>query len=228
MNPALAALACPLPFEVIETYHPAVAVAILNGGRLRPNIRTLLADFTTSAQVGKPVNAVFTGAGSNGLTPVPISAYSIFGGIAHTIDPTRAGEKFPNNPLAAVSDAALQDVPGLTFKLIVQGDNQGGTNYAPAPDDVPFQHAEILNSSRGTWAFDIPDSFQAVVTLQNQNNLQPPFKAWLTVVFFVLDIAGRQCFDPWRSNPAGARAELCRIRAAQAAACAAAVTQGKG
>jgi hypothetical protein len=158
------------PLEVVARYFPNFALALFRGVELRPNLRTLQANFSTTA-VNTRLDASFDEF---------VSSFSLFGGVASIVDPTNA---FNGNPLKTQSDAAQAIVSGITLRFTVRG---RGDDYSPVPTDTPLiLIPKVLNPTVGLWAWDNPDNVKAIYTI---NGFVPaaPFTVWTTFAFYQL------------------------------------------
>ena len=160
----------PIRFGTLAMWHPQFALAILKGCPVRPNLRTLQATFSTNA-VGTVEPASFD---------QQVSRYSVFTGVAVSIDPTGA---FAGNTFKTLSDSFQAKVTGITLNLVIRS---RGSDYAPIPDDIPLEMIEkTLNPTAGMWKFDNPDNPKAQFTIIDS----PPgenFTVWVTFNLLVL------------------------------------------
>ena len=188
-------------WETLCTFHPAFALAILNGISVRPSTRIAQATFS-STTLNQQVPASFDDV---------ITTYSVFGGVDVGIDPTNA---FPGNPQKAQSDFFESIGPsGIRVQLLAR--TAGDNDYSPIPSDVPLQMAPaILNKTAGAWHFVNPDNVKLQFTLAA---LPPggsgavPFTVWMVFSFLVLGPGGENFL---RMNPIKARAALAAAIAA--------------
>jgi hypothetical protein len=188
-------------WETLCTFHPAFALAILNGIGVRPSTRVVQAKFS-STTIGAQIPASFDAI---------ITTYSVFAGVDISIDPTNA---FAGNPIKAQSDFfQTWGASGITLQLAAY--TKGDNNYNPIPSDVPLQMVPaILNKVAGAWHMINPDNIKAEFTLQA---LPPggtgaaPFTVWLSFSFLCLGPGGEQYLA---IPPARARAELAAAIAA--------------
>jgi hypothetical protein len=158
------------PLEVVAKYFPNFALALYHGVELRPNLRTLQANFA-STTVNTRLDASFD---------EQVSSFSLFGGAAVIIDPTSA---FIGNPLKSTSDKNQADVSGLVMRFTVRG---RGDDYSPVPNDTPVTLIpKILNPTVGLWSWDNPDNVKATFTI---NGYVPaaPFTVWVVFGFYQL------------------------------------------
>ncbi|HTA17768.1 MAG TPA: hypothetical protein VK989_00665 [Polyangia bacterium] len=163
------------PLEVIAKYFPQFALALWDGVELRPNLRTLEANFSTTT-INTQLDASFD---------EQISSFSLFGGAAEVIDPTG---NLNGNPLKSMSDRAQARVSGIVVNFTVRG---RGDDYSPVPTDTPLELVPaVLNPTVGLWAWDNPDNVRARFTI---NGFVPaaPFTVWLVFGFYQL--ASRGC-----------------------------------
>ncbi len=160
----------PIKFATLAVYHPQVALAVLEGVPLRPNLRTLQVTFPNLA-AGEQEPASFD---------QQISRYSIFAGVSVTIDPTNA---FVGSALKTMSDFFQAKVSGITMNMAIRS---RGSDYAPVIDDIPLQMLEAtLNPAAGTWHFDNPDNPKALFTIQTPPT-DAPFTVWVNFNLLVL------------------------------------------
>ena len=182
-------------WETLCSFHPAFALAILNGISVRPSNRVMQAQFSS----------VTAGQQKPAALDAIITTYSVFAGADITIDPTNA---FAGNPLAAQS-AFFQTwgQTGILFSL--QARTQGDNDYNPIPTDVPLQMVPaILNKTAGAWHFVNPDNLKAQFTLASTppgGSDAVPFTCWVTFSFLVLGPGGENYLA---IAPAKARAML--------------------
>lgn len=172
------------PLEVIAKYFPNFALALYHGVELRPNLRTLQANFSTTT-VNTRLDASFD---------EQVSSFSLFGGAGLIIDPT---SNINGNPLKTTSDTNQANVSGIVCRFTVRG---RGDDYSPVPTDTPLTLIpKILNPTVGLWAWDNPDNVKATFTI---NGFVPaaPFTVWLVFGFYQLASDGlkymsmpRQC-----------------------------------
>ncbi|MGH3514302.1 MAG: hypothetical protein ACRDRB_18820, partial [Pseudonocardiaceae bacterium] len=151
-------------------YFPNFALALYHGVELRPNLRTLQANFSTTA-VDTRLDASFD---------EQVSSFSLFGGSSVIIDPTSA---FNGNPLKTTSDANQEVVSGIVMRFTVRG---RGDDYTPVPTDTPLHLVtRVLNPTVGLWAWDNPDNVKATFTI---NGFVPaaPFTVWVVFGFYQL------------------------------------------
>lgn len=168
-------------FRTLAAYHPQAALAVACGVPLRPNVRNLSVQFSSSAAVGTRLPASFAEV---------IGTYSIFAGCDTTIDPTNA---FPGNPLKYLNDTLQAYTSGITFTLECRGQD----DYTPMPDEVPLQSVpRILSGAAGIWVLDNPDNVKATFTLQVLPNAAAgstgfPITAWVNFMFLTMGSACR-------------------------------------
>lgn len=187
----IASLFTPPPPDVLAFYHPQMALAIANGVRLRPNLRTLSTKFSSNV-LNQPQPASFD---------QQIGSYSIFTGSTVTLDPTSA---FPGNVLKTTSDANQAKVTGITVTLQLLGSGGAG-DYSPIPTATPLQAAkDILNAQAGVWAMNNPDNPKALFTLTAAPP-EVPLTVWWIFCFGVLGPGGEEFMC---MSPQAARAEL--------------------
>jgi len=158
------------PLEVVAKYFPNFALALYHGVELRPNLRTLQANFATTT-VNTRLDASFD---------EQVSSFSLFGGAAVVVDPT---SNINGNPLKSVSDANQAIVSGIVVRFTVRG---RGDDYSPVPTDTPLILVpRVLNPTVGLWAWDNPDNVKATFTI---NGFVPaaPFTVWLVFSFYQL------------------------------------------
>jgi hypothetical protein len=158
------------PLEVVAKYFPNFALALYEGVELRPNLRTLQANFSTTT-VNTRLDASFD---------EQVSSFSLFAGCAVRIDPT---SNIIGNPLKALSDAAQVEVSGIVMRFTVRG---RGDDYSPVPTDTPLiMVPEVLQPMVGLWAWDNPDNVKATFTI-NAYVPAAPFTVWATFGFYQL------------------------------------------
>jgi hypothetical protein len=167
-------------WETLCTFHPAFALAILNGIGVRPSTRTVQATFS-STTLGQQKPASFDAI---------ITTYSVFAGVDITIDPTNA---FPGNPLKAQQDFfQTWGSTGITFLLAAR--TKGDNDYNPIPSDVPLQTVPaILNKVAGAWHMINPDNIKAQFTLASTppgGAQAVPFTCWVIFSFLTLGPGG--------------------------------------
>lgn len=158
------------PLEVVAKYFPNFALAMYEGVELRPNLRTLQANFSTTT-VNTRLDASFD---------EQVSSFSLFGGAAIVIDPTSF---IPGNPLKTTSDANQAIVSGIVMRMTVRG---RGDDYSPVPTDTPLVLIpRVLNPTVGLWSWDNPDNVKATFTI---NGFVPaaPFTVWVVFSFYQL------------------------------------------
>jgi hypothetical protein len=167
-------------WETLCTFHPAFALAVLNGIGIRPSTRMVQAKFS-SAALGTQVPASFDAI---------ITTYSVFGGVDITIDPTNA---FPGNPIKAQSDF-FQTWGASGITLTLQARTKGDNDYNPLPSDTPLQMVPaMLNKVAGAWHMINPDNIKAQVTLASVppgGVTAVPFTVWLGFTFLTLGPGG--------------------------------------
>lgn len=168
------------PLSTIAAYHPQFALAIANGCRARPNMRTVSAKFS-AVSVGQTLPAPFD---------TQMGGPAIFCGAAVSIDPTGA---FAGNPLKSMSDTFQAMTSGILFNMTVRSD---GEDYSPIPAsaETPLQLVPgVLNPTAGMWTFDMPDQLDANFTVAAA---QPaaPFTVWVAFSFIVLKRADANPF----------------------------------
>jgi len=182
-------------WETLCTFHPAFALAILNGISVRPSTRVAQATFS-SATLNQQIPASFDDV---------ITTYSIFGGIDIGIDPTNA---FPGNPQKAQSDFfQAWGASGIRVQLAAR--TVGDNDYNPIPNDVPLQMVpSILNKVAGAWHLQNPDNVKLQFTLAAVppgGTTAVPLTVWMVFSFLVLGPGGENFL---RMSPAKARAAL--------------------
>lgn len=166
--------------QTLAAYHPQVALAVMSGVPLRPNLRPLSVQLQNSQQ-GQPQRVSFD---------TVISQYSIFAGVAITIDPTNNED---GNPLKYLSDAAQPFTSGVTVSLMVKSND--GTDYTPIPEETPLQLVPPLFApSIGIWRMVNPENVKAQFTLQTPQ-ASDPFTVWLTFCFLILASSGTDYFS---------------------------------
>jgi hypothetical protein len=158
------------PLEVLARYFPNLALALFRGVAIRPNLRTLQANFSTTA-ANTRLDASFD---------EQISSFSLFAGCAFVIDPT---SNLPMNPLKTMSDTFQAEVSGIVMRFTVRG---SGDDYSPLPTDTPLALVpKVLNPTVGLWAWDNPDNVKATFTI-NSPPPAAPFTVWMTFGFYQL------------------------------------------
>jgi hypothetical protein len=188
-------------WETLCTFHPAFALAILNGISVRPSTRVAQATFSSTV-LNQQIPASFDDV---------ITTYSIFAGIDISIDPTNA---FPGNPQKAQSDFfQAWGASGIRVQLAAR--TVGDNDYNPIPNDVPLQMVPaILNKVAGAWHFRNPDNVKLQFTLAA---VPPggagavPLTVWMVFSFLVLGPGGEQYLS---IAPGKARAMLAATIAA--------------
>lgn len=180
-------------FETICAYHPAFALAILNGVKVRPSMRVTQATFS-SAALNQPVESNFD---------QQITTYSIFAGVDVTIDPTSA---FAGNPLKTLSDFfQAAGASGVRVQLLAR--TRDDNDFTPITAQVPLQSVpSVMRKVAGIWAMTLPDNIKATFTLGTAPPAVP-LTVWLTFSFLVLGPLGENYL---RMDPKVARAELAR------------------
>lgn len=181
-------------FDTLCAFHPAFALAILNGVAVRPNLRTIQVVFSSTA-TGQVLPASFD---------QQITAYSVFSGCDVSLDPTSA---FAGNPLKSMSDTFQAMTSGITMQMLVRSKNEG--DYSPIPTDTPLQMVpSILRKAAGIWFMESPDNVKAQFTLASvpPGGAQAvPITVWVTLAFLVL---GYNSENYLRLRPLDARAQL--------------------
>ena len=188
-------------WETLLTFHPAFALAILNGIGVRPSTRVVQAQFS-SATLGQQVPAAFDAI---------ITTYSVFGGVDISIDPTNA---FPGNPIKAQSDFfQTWGASGIRVQLAAR--TKGDNDYNPIPSDIPLQMVPaVLNKVAGAWHLINPDNIKAQFTLAALpagGVTAVPFTVWMTFSFLTLGPGGENFLS---LPPVVARARLAQAIAA--------------
>lgn len=188
-------------WETLCTFHPAFALAILNGIGVRPSTRIVQATFPSTAlnqQVPGSFDAVIT-------------TYSVFGGVDIGIDPTNA---FAGNPQKAQSDF-FQAWGASGIRVQLQARTKGDNDYNPIPSDLPLQMVPaILNKTAGAWKMINPDNIKAQFTLAQVPPGGPtaaPLTVWMAWSFLCLGPGGE---DYLALPPVVARAKLAAALAA--------------
>ncbi|MGH2998477.1 MAG: hypothetical protein ACRDNM_04175 [Gaiellaceae bacterium] len=160
----------------LAQYHPQVALAVLNGVPLRPNLRPLSQELQNS-QIAQPQPASFSEV---------ISQYSIFGGVHVTIDPTN---NIIGNPLKYLSDAAQPLTSGITVNLLIK--SRDGVDYAPIPDETPLQGLPAAFAPAvGIWRMVNPENVKLNFTVQTAFAGDGPITVWAIFTFWVLASVG--------------------------------------
>lgn len=162
------------PLEVVARYFPNFALALHKGVELRPNLRTLQANFSTTT-LNTRLDASFDEF---------VSSFSLFGGAAVVIDPT---SNLIANPLKSLSDQAQAVVSGIVMRMTVRG---RGDDYSPVPSDTPLiLIPRVLNPTVGLWSWDNPDNVKATFTI-NAYVPAAPFTVWVVFAFYTLASSG--------------------------------------
>jgi|GEM_PF-2689088 len=180
-------------FETLCAFHPAFALAILNGCPVRPSERIVQAVFNSGA-TNNPIPASFD---------QMITSYSVFAGCDVSIDPTGA---FNGSPFKAQSDAFLAlGASGITVTILAR--TFGDQDYSPIPSDTPLQMIpSILRKAAGIWHLENPDNVKCQFTLSSTpQSASPPFTVWLSFAFLCLSPAGANYL---RLSAQEARAQL--------------------
>lgn len=158
--------------ETIAAYHPQFALAILNGIKARPNLRTIQAVFSSFA-LNTPVEESFD---------QQITGYSIFTGCEISLDPTNA---FNGNILKGLSDTTTALASGIVVNLLVRAAEDH--DYMPIPENTPLQLVPVvLARSAGIWAMNNPDNVKLRFTLTSTPIGDGPLTAWVVFSFLVL------------------------------------------
>lgn len=164
------------PLEVVAKYFPNFALALYEGVELRPNLRTLQANFSTTT-LNTRLDASFD---------EQVSSFSLFAGCTVDIDPTG---NLNGNALKTLSDQAQVAVSGMVLRFTVRG---RGDDYSPVPTDTPLiMVPRVLNPTVGLWAWDNPDNVKATFTI-NAYVPAAPFTVWAVFGFYQLASGGEQ------------------------------------
>lgn len=157
------------PLLELAARHPQLALCVAKGIPLRPNVRPLSIELQNS-QLGQPQPVAFSEV---------ISQYSVFTGIAVTVDPTNDA---PGNTLKYVNDAAQAMVTGVTATMLVNGRTG---HYSPVPEETPVQaFPSAFQSSAWVWRMVNPENLKAKFTVQSNLN-GSPFTMWVVFTFHV-------------------------------------------
>jgi len=162
------------PLSVIAQYHPQWALAAAEGVAVRPSVRPLSVQFSSTANVGTQEEASYD---------TPITLQALFTGAELTVDPTTA---FAQNILKGLNDATLEKVSGVTV-TILSTDATG--NFTPVFDETPLQSVpRLLQPFCGIWKVAGPAAnLKATFTLNSIPNGGVPFTAWLNMSFAELE-----------------------------------------
>jgi hypothetical protein len=167
-------------FETLCAYHPGFALGVWKGILVRPSVRIMQAQFS-STTLNQPVPAAFDSI---------IASYSVFAGVDISVDPTNA---FAGNPQKAQSDFfQAWGASGLRFQL--QINSVDNSQYNPIPVDVPMQMVpSIMRKAAGIWRMRNPDTAKGTF---NMAALPPggadavPLTAWMAFSFLTLGPGG--------------------------------------
>jgi len=187
LSPTVSGIVVP-PFETICAYHPGFALAMLDGVRARPNLRTIQGVFAGFA-LNQPIESSFD---------QQITGYSLFTGCAYTLDPINA---FGGNLFQYVSAGAQQLVTGITVDLLIR--SRGENDYSPIPTQTPLQMVPtVLDGAVGVWALNEPDNCKMRFTLIAAPAGNPPLTVWFVFSFLVLGEGGDRylCLDRDRAR----------------------------
>lgn len=182
------------PLSVIGQYHPHWALAAARGVSVRPDVRVLSVEFTSTAQVGQALPASYA---------EPLTKYSLFSGCEFTVDPTSS---YTGNVLKGLNDTTMAKVSATTFTLLTTGPRG---NYTPVFDDTPTQSIPgLLKPFAGMWMLGpVAENVKARFTLQSIPNGGVPFTLWLMMAWAVLD-SQAACSDVFSLTHAEARKQL--------------------